>query len=383
MHKFRRHVENEQGGTLVITAVSIAVLLSMAALAIDLGMLFQSRNEAQRTADAAALAGASTFLTPLAPDQVVPTAVTRAEQYAGFNRVRNTPVQPDEVGVQVLVSEARVRAIVTRRAIPLWFARIFGVSQHDVAAVAAAQMQPSGTADCIAPMMIPDWWVDSNANGIYNAGERYESGVTSYGTTFRDPGQEGAQYVPSNPVYYSDIGRRVTLKTGSPGSTMGSGWYFPIRIGENTGGADFRADLGQGCPPRTLSVGDQVYNEPGAMQGPTKQGLQDRIGQDPNAVWVEGVGIQNSAFPRGCSGSACTGDGSPRIMVVPLFDPRNPVPNGSSAPQRVHNFGSFFIESLNGQGDIIGRWMKVRGKPDNCMATNTCIAGMGALRLVE
>jgi hypothetical protein len=164
---------------------------------------------------------------------------------------------------------------------------------------------------------------------------------------------------------------------------MQPGWFFPIRIGDNTGGSDYRADLGKGCPDRTASIGDLVYSEPGGMVGPTKQGMDDRIAQDPGAKWVEGAGIQNSTFPLGCSGSACTGEGSPRIMVVPLFNPQNQIPNGASAPQEIHNFGSFFIEEQKGNGDIIARWMRVTGVPDNCRAKGNCRPYMQALRLVE
>ena len=373
----RKHVANEQGNALVMVTVSLVALLSMAALAIDLGMLFNSRSEAQRAADAAALAGASTFQTPMLASEIIATAESRARDYAGRNRVGITGISAGEVGVEVFVNEGRVRATVTRRAIPLWFARVLGVTQQDVQAVAAARVDQSGTAECIAPLMIPDWWVDANRNGVYNAGEYYAPTVTGYGLQYRNVGQPGYPYVSDQPPYVNDLGRRVTLKTGSADRAMQPGWYFPIRVGDNTGGADFRADLGRGCPDRRLSIGDLVYSEPGAMQGPTKQGLDDRMSQDPNARWVEGQGIVNSAFGGG------TGDGSPRIMVVPLFNPTATIPNGASAPMEVHNFGSFFIEGISGNGDITGRWMRVRGVPDNCFVRGNCRSYMQALRLVQ
>ncbi len=55
---FRR---NRRGVSLVIFAISSVAIIGMAALAIDLGMLLRTRAEAQRAADAAALAGASAF----------------------------------------------------------------------------------------------------------------------------------------------------------------------------------------------------------------------------------------------------------------------------------------------------------------------------------
>ncbi len=376
MNCLRKHVGNEKGTTIVMVAVSMAALLSMAALAIDLGMLFDSRSEAQRAADSAALAGASTFQTALPANELVDTARARATHYAGSNRVHGTMVQAGEVAVDVFQDEGRVRATVRRRAIPLWFARMFGVKQADVGAVAAAQVIQSGTAECIAPLMIPDWWVDSNLDGKYTAGEYYDPVVTGYGMAYRDPGQPGFVYVATQGLYYGDVGRQVTLKTGSPSAAMNPGWYFPIRLGNNTGADDYRTDLGQACPPRTLSIGDLVYSEPGAMQGPTKQAMQDRIAQDPNARW-EGAKIVNSAFGGG------SGDGSPRILNIPLFNPTKQIPSGTSAPMEVHNLGSFFMESINGSGDIIGRWLNVRGVPDDCMKKGNCRRNLQALRLVE
>ena len=53
---------NERGSTILLVTLSMTALLSIVALAVDVGMLFDVRTEAQRTADAAALAGAGTFL---------------------------------------------------------------------------------------------------------------------------------------------------------------------------------------------------------------------------------------------------------------------------------------------------------------------------------
>src|ERR1700674_3465734 len=56
----QRHVE--RGSTLYIVALSMVILLGMGALAIDLASLYVARNESQRAADSAALAGAKVFV---------------------------------------------------------------------------------------------------------------------------------------------------------------------------------------------------------------------------------------------------------------------------------------------------------------------------------
>ena len=55
------HRKNERGITIVLVAFSLLSLLGMAALAIDVSTLYVAHGEAQRAADAAALAGARMF----------------------------------------------------------------------------------------------------------------------------------------------------------------------------------------------------------------------------------------------------------------------------------------------------------------------------------
>src|SRR6202051_190777 len=52
------HRSHERGVTLALVAVSIFSIIAMAALSIDVGTLYQASAEAQRSADAAALAAA-------------------------------------------------------------------------------------------------------------------------------------------------------------------------------------------------------------------------------------------------------------------------------------------------------------------------------------
>src|SRR5712691_4481302 len=79
--------ERERGITLPIVAVFIVVLFGMAALAVDLGIVYTARTSAQHTADAAALAGAYTFMNPIAPQpasaQKAAIAIARQNKIMG------------------------------------------------------------------------------------------------------------------------------------------------------------------------------------------------------------------------------------------------------------------------------------------------------------
>ena len=65
-------MSDERGGTLVLVAVVIVALFGFAALAVDVGMGYTASEEAQRAADAGALAGASAFLDFQAAAAVAP-----------------------------------------------------------------------------------------------------------------------------------------------------------------------------------------------------------------------------------------------------------------------------------------------------------------------
>ena len=61
-NRLRAFWSREEGSATALVAVSLTALVSLLALGIDVGMLFNARSEAQRAADSAALAGASAFL---------------------------------------------------------------------------------------------------------------------------------------------------------------------------------------------------------------------------------------------------------------------------------------------------------------------------------
>jgi hypothetical protein len=150
---------SRQGAVLPIVAVCIVMFIGCAALAIDIGMLLDSRAEAQRAADAAALAAASALIDE--DIRSLPTSIQRdsatlrAQALAGMNIVRGEPVDPDELTVTFPAID-RVQATVTRTSIPPLFATVFGIESLQVSASAAAMgYQPGGTS-CLKPFGVPD-----------------------------------------------------------------------------------------------------------------------------------------------------------------------------------------------------------------------------------
>jgi len=83
--------KREKGSALIILALSLLVLMGLAALAVDLGAVYAARTQLQAGADAAALAAVQELRNG--------QAYSTAAQYAGLNSVMNTPITLGESDV--------------------------------------------------------------------------------------------------------------------------------------------------------------------------------------------------------------------------------------------------------------------------------------------
>jgi len=355
---------NERGATIVLVAASIAALMAMVALAVDIGMLLTARSEAQRAADAAALAGAGELI--FEPDNVDGAKQT-AILFGDRNDVGGTPagIQPEDVDVDL--AEGRVTVTVFRTAdrgsaMPTWFARLFGVDEVDVSARAAARVGSTNAARCLKPWTIPDAWNDANDNGVFDEGDTYEPGVHGYGSDWRNGVASDNGIDPAGTTYVKDRGRPIVLKPGDPKEANQPGWYFPWDVPQAdgspaVGGDKYRWNIAN-CNETVVFLGEEYMIENGNMIGPTKQGVGNLIDQDPDAVWVDGPNgptdgtVEGSIFEENW-------EASPRVVTVPLYDPSFPIDPGKQ-PVVFNNFVGFFIEGMQGN-DVIGRFLSVSG----------------------
>ena len=440
---------DERGSVTVIVALSMTALIGLLALGIDLGGLFNARSEAQRAADAAALAGASAFL-DVQPTAVSGEATARAIEFATINMIRNEVIRPEEVSVWVDLDSATVRAAIRRNGVPTWFARLVGIDSVDIGAEATAWAGVAGAAQCVKPFAVPDMWQetsdDVNGNRIWDEGEswkydptggdRYDgfslgggANETGYGSDWRD-GRVDAW----GRRYDGDYGRRIKLKVTDPqdafvpsfflpwvlppdseqsgcsssgpggggggngegpgggggggngeeagnGGGGGAGWlkWWEKREelgvsnpggppGENPGGGnsgggstggDVTQDSGSGrgaaryrenicsCNNSVIDLDTEYLIEPGNMVGPTHQGVQALIAQDPDAYWDEQSNTVVSQY----------GMDSPRVVTVGLFDPGEITKPGRQYI-RFNNFARVFIEEQADRRDpVTGRFL--------------------------
>ncbi|MGK7312247.1 MAG: pilus assembly protein TadG-related protein [Candidatus Longimicrobiales bacterium M2_2A_002] len=436
---------DERGAVTVMVALTITGLLAMFALAIDLSALFDARSEAQRAADAAALAGASAFL-EYQQDYARSVAIERAMELATSNEIRNALIQPEDVTVSVNLDSATVRAQIRRDGVPTWFARLIGFDEVAVAAEATAWAGEAGAAQCVKPFAIPDMWEETNDDANHNriwdeaerwrydpgAGDRYVpysgpgggSSETGYGSNWRDGYSDG-----QGRTYAADYGRRITVKTtdpqqtimpsfflpwvlppdpnqpacgatrdpgtgsggggddgGSdgddgdgngtgPGNGQGSGWFNWVErrgglggspgggAGNGAGGGSAGGGTGQddgmgrgaaryrqnicSCNASIIDLDTEYVIEPGNMVGPTYQGVQTLIQQDPDAYWDDRTGTVVSEY----------GMDSPRVITVALFNPAEISKPGRQSI-RFNNFARVFIEEQESPRDpVTGRML--------------------------
>jgi Putative Flp pilus-assembly TadE/G-like len=374
MHRRMDGLRSERGAVTVLVAVSMLTLLAFLALAIDLGMLYVAHNDAQRAADAAALAGASAFLEQ-DPALAVSTAHSRAMEYARRNTFQNGPIDSTEVDIRVVPESSLVGVIIHRDTVRTLFARVLGIRMVPIGAYAAAEAVDAGNARCLKPFAIPDMWDDPNgdANGnrvwdpnenwVFgdNPGDRYEAFTgsggspteTGYGSSFRNPGS----------LFANDFGRQINMKAQDPNSPYVAtpGIFMPWQVpvdpsqtpckGSFGGGASAYRNNVCSCNNSPVQLGTPYPLEPGNMRGPTFQGVGELIKEDPNAYWDQASqSVKNSIYGSGWMSS-------PRVVKLAMFAPGQITKSGMQSIT-FNNFGLMFIEAQPKQQDpVTGRFL--------------------------
>jgi Flp pilus assembly protein TadG len=379
MERFRRLKNDQRGFSAVFVGLSFMAFMAASTLAIDVGMLMTARSQSQNAADAGALAGATALVfndfddhSPAGP------AVSGAISAATANTVIGAApsVTPDDVtfpmnpdtGQFDIVEVTVYRTTARTNPVATLIGRFFGTSVADVSAVARASAYPANEVSCVLPFTIPDKWIEkqcgsgtcefdpSNTFNIYETQGSHDN--------MGDPLLNPDIYVPpggSSPTGYNadkDRGMQIVLKPGAQNNVTPS-MYNAWDVNGVTGADNYREHI-DNCSPAFLKKGEDMPPETGNMVGPTKQGTQGLIDKDPTAVWDEtcnkGRGcVKNSAFTN-----------SPRIRAIPLYDPVSYAEDqhsGKSWPKlKVVNFLGFFIESVDGGGNVTGRVVPLLGK---------------------
>ncbi|HEX5386801.1 MAG TPA: pilus assembly protein TadG-related protein [Gemmatimonadales bacterium] len=394
--RFRR-TRNERGQSLPLVAVAIFTMLGLSAIAIDLGMLYSAQTEAQRAADASALAGAGQYMFIPDPNAAVPFVDSAARDFAKLNSIQHVQVSdPDIVSVVPVPDSLLVHVVIQRAGIRNWFASTIGFSSSTVNAAATAQASPSGKVQCLKPIAIPDMWSEPGPgqgadtlvpNGVSNkvwdipgppasgngypsppndfieawhytgaAGQSYGQTVNGYGTGYRN-GQVGTYQTAK----INDFGRRLVLMIESPGngnpgpSIQPSSFYQAWATDGSPGGgngpggtsaASVAAGIGASCGLSEASVNQSYPAANGIGAGPIGNAWDDLYSEDPNATWDD----QNNQVvgSNKCPATGtCTEDDwmqSPRVITVAVYDPAVYATAPNANDLTFNNFATVFVE---------------------------------------
>jgi len=336
-----RH-RGERGVTLFLLGLSLAALLGVMALAIDLGILYVARGEAQRTADAAALAGADVFYTEgcvtgsggcvpggvqegLAATQAI--TVTSHNEVAGKQASINCPAYsaatPDpSLGCPGIsfsyptATEPQITVTVARTDVPTIFARMFGVRLASVSATATAEAySPTGgqsptSPTCVAPFLVPN--CDTNNTTPGNPTCPLDSSGVRPGY-FANPNTKPVT------LDYSAEGTPWTLHfgsaTGSDAATP-SEWYIVATWPSGTPSAQQMEQAIEQCMPVTCN--QPLPAVEGKKVGPLDAGLEAKI----NA----------NGMSTGCPANCNFSQGQDTIQLNPGQQPPYQIYAGTNNP---------------------------------------------------
>jgi Flp pilus assembly protein TadG len=341
----RDRVKAQRGMTLVTVCLLLVALLALAALCIDLGILYTARTSAQHAADAAALAGAYTFV--INPGASQPAAAQQAAiAVAGANKVLGQSVAITSGNVVVDTTAQKVTVTVPRtgsNGVGTFFAKAMGVSRVDVQVQATARASLSaGGSRCIKPIYIPNTVLSTKTN--------YQDACTA-GEILFDPSTQTL-----TDWGRAQLGNCVLIRPTSPSDVQkggfSSGQFFSLDFG--SGGSTYRCTWSE-CmnnatcrsDPDVIACNNSYPIKTGDMVGPTKQGVDDLTGPDPD-VWV-GPGDYE------IGGSTTHADTSKQVSVVPVWDncsfPINSGTNGQTA--KVIGFLEMFVDGMGNQNACV------------------------------
>jgi len=228
-----RILREKRGAAAVLVALSLTALMGVAALAVDVGMLYHTKVKLTNLVDAAVLAGARQL--PESASQ----AMAAADQFANLNGRQDQDSWSRTV-MRTAVNNDTITATVIRKG-DMFFAKALGIKEAGVKATATAQVWPVAAVTGVVPFGVV--WTNFE-----------------YGNTYM-------------------------LKTGAGDGYNGN--FGALALG-GTGSNTYRDNIKYGYSGK-LEISEYqpliIETEPGNMSGPTTDGVDYRVNQDLYATF--------------------------------------------------------------------------------------------------
>ncbi|MCM3709079.1 pilus assembly protein TadG-related protein [Sporosarcina luteola] len=275
-------VKEERGIAKILVAFSIVALLGFAAFVVDAGAIYFEKSRLQKALDAAVLGGAQRLL--VSQDEAKVTAKHIASKN-GFT-IADTELETEAKAIEI---EKTVNKKMT-------FARILGIEDTDIYAVARAELVHSALVkkDGIVPV--------GPLLGDYQAGDQYNLNFSSGN---------------------GNKGNYGFLALEGNGSAMGE----TIKNGSKS----------------TYKIGDEVLTEPGLSWGIARPAFQYRIDQDANKQHCKV--FETADFD--CN----------RVVIIPLIETYKDAKGKDIV--KISGFAAVWLEKVGTQNNhvITGRFM--------------------------
>jgi len=387
-------LRRDEGAVLIHVAFALIGLFAFSAFAVDYGLLWTSRRMAQNAADAGALAGAvamafdSSDRTDTGPIKVIAHGMTQRHRVFGeapfvnISRDVTFPVCPD--GTNNCIRVDVYRDVANANPLPAFFGVLFGRSTQSMKATATAEVATASATDCLKPWAVIDKWAEhwptTKPWDITATFDKYDkSGDLDPAVTtpdvyippyYADPVTDlsfGTGFHPYNvdKTYSPDYGLQMKLKVGDKSDfSYATGWFSALALFDSKGGKDYGVNI-KGCVGTIYKIGDvlPIDTEPGEKVGPTRQAVEDDadslVNQDRDAYW-----LQSMNGGRGGVAGSRFGNGSPRIVAIPVVNPdiMTEVQKGGRTDVPIVNIIGFFVEGYdNSEKAVVGRLMTMPG----------------------
>ena len=385
---------DDRGAVLIHVALAVLALVAFLTIVADFGLMWTARRQAQNSADAGAIAGA-TGLGYDDPTDYSNTGAAKQNAYLATqtNEVWGQPpfvnisshitfpltplpdCDPDGDGFSQCVRVEVHRDLDNFNALPMLFGHLLGLTNQNTRASAIAVVAAANVAECLKPWGVADKWAEVNAPP-WDPTDTFDPGAGDY---YYYQGELGPQDPGTGwvapPTTPNDYGQELVLKTGNPGDTINPGWFQALDLSSapdstctNSGAACYR-DAIFGCAGGTWKIGDMVPIETGNMVGPTDHAVYQTPGAnlidlDPLADWdpINKQIINSCANPANYT---CTQPGwnmSPRIVAIPVFDLELFMATGGpgQGTVKIVNILGFFVDRAS-HGTVTGYLINKKG----------------------
>ncbi len=300
----------QRGQVLILVAVGMVAIFGLVGMAVDVGQLVYTKADMQKTADAAAFAGAQDLPSSSA-------ATNMANVYVGMN-ASNT-------SATIKISQTHnpndtIRVTAMRR-VNYTFLRALGLSGADVSASATVRVGAYGGGSGLVP-----WGLVASSNKDF-LGNACFNGMVNGVPTFKQ-------------------NQLCVLKYGA--GTSAGGDFGALAL-DGGGGNIYRDSVSTGTK-NSFHLGQQVNAETGNKEGPTGQGISARFALALPATC--NTNDRNKILHTSSKGVTSITPGCeyhPRIIIIPVVDK---IDNPSKST--ILGFAFMFLHGPFGSGGQTG-----------------------------